>query len=898
MKQKRPSIRAKKPKPILDRPLKPNWKDFAKGLGKAIPAYFAGKPESVASGVVDAGVAIGLHSGVEGAAFTLLLGAIVRAIDAVLEDSATLYPDLVRETHPLLDQAMQDQLSATDFDLDGALFDRPEDCPLVPAVQPLFEQWLLMRGLRRVEAKKLAARLPDAFPRALHDEWISAATNYETLRGKIFSPFSSSVERQIAWRAYARRLDDDTRKPVFGEPFSLRQLYVPLRAYRAEYPTGAISDRPRAFMSRKAGEVEKHVVDLRNAIERWLGEEPDTGSTLRALSGGPGSGKSTFARLLAADLALSGQRVLLVPLLEVNPVANLTDELARWALSVLKTDPFASGTGEGNLLLILDGLDELAARGEPGRNAASMFQDALETLLRQPAPGRLRVRVLLCGRTPVMESLETRLRQQGEVLHLLEYFVPEDDHRAGWQDPEHRMPVDQRDQWWMQFGKLRGKPWTGMPKELQRPDLVELTAQPLLNYLVALSYEREPQKFADKHLNRNAVYLDLMARVHERTYEKSGRVRAAINLEFPDFLRVLEEVALATWHGDGRSTCASKIRTYCSKANIIHLLEKLTGGSQGGALNLLAAFFFKHRDHAVGDDPPFVFTHKAFAEYLTARRFVREVEELVALRRMHDKHERGGVDEPTAFQSWVEFCGPSSVTDELLLLIRNEIAFREQGSSKNWRDHVLVWQETLCQLFRWSLTTGWNAAAPDSATLRESSAHFANASEGLLVAVNASSCFTKTRAPVGVTEKGSWRRWMQFVLALSGRVQRPTFLSCLSWLDLAKQDLDDMFYLDANFAHSNLDGVNFSGSSAVATNFQGASLVKADFNWTALWDCTFTDADLSKADFHYAFCSSFTVPASLRKTVINDAHQLPENWHTLWRKQNPEEAAKQGKKDK
>jgi hypothetical protein len=54
-----------------------------------------------------------------------------------------------------------------------------------------------------------------------------------------------------------------------------------------------------------------------------------------------------------------------------------------------------------------------------------------------------------------------------------------------------------------------------MPKELQSPELMEITAQPLLNYLVALSRERKTLDFAQNAL-RNRIYLDLLDGLYER----------------------------------------------------------------------------------------------------------------------------------------------------------------------------------------------------------------------------------------------------------------------------------------------------------------------------------------------------------------------------------------------
>ena len=63
------------------------------------------------------------------------------------------------------------------------------------------------------------------------------------------------------------------------------------------------------------------------------------------------------------------------------------------------------------------------------------------------------------------------------------------------------------------------KDFEGLPEELNRDDLTEITAQPLLNYLVALSFTRDKLDFS-KDINLNSIYADLVTAVYERGYEK------------------------------------------------------------------------------------------------------------------------------------------------------------------------------------------------------------------------------------------------------------------------------------------------------------------------------------------------------------------------------------------
>ncbi len=86
-------------------------------------------------------------------------------------------------------------------------------------------------------------------------------------------------------------------------------------------------------------------------------------------------------------------------------------------------------------------------------------------------------------------------------------------------DVQKLLERDQRKDWWVGYGQASGEGYTGLPKELARDDLHDVTAQPLLNYLVALSYRRKRIDFG-KLANLNELYADLLTTVYERAYEK------------------------------------------------------------------------------------------------------------------------------------------------------------------------------------------------------------------------------------------------------------------------------------------------------------------------------------------------------------------------------------------
>ena len=70
-------------------------------------------------------------------------------------------------------------------------------------------------------------------------------------------------------------------------------------------------------------------------------------------------------------------------------------------------------------------------------------------------------------------------------------------------------------------------------------------------------------------------------------------------MRYEDFLRVLEEIGLAAWHGDGRSTTVREIEEHCQASGVGILLKDFQEGAKAGVTRLLAAFLLPTNTVAV-----------------------------------------------------------------------------------------------------------------------------------------------------------------------------------------------------------------------------------------------------------------------------------------------------------
>lgn len=488
-----------------------------------------------------------------------------------------------------------------EFSLDPHFFDRPADLPLLEDIKWLLKQWLETHGLTSASAQALVARFPTYFVYALNQEWRRNAKAYGPLREALATPFAKASEREWAWTTYTALLQRRVSESIFEEPFSLQQIYVPLHAYYLE-------DKPQSGMDAEDTLVrhshrQRVVVSLDQELEQWL-NRADSRDTIRVLSGGPGSGKSSFARILADRTAQEGKiRVLYVPLHLIDSTKDLVDEIGRFVRDegVLIHNPLDPESPEPNLLIIFDGLDELASQGKAAAETAGAFIREVERTVERRNLQSLRLRVLISGRELIVQENESEFRRSRQILNLLPYYVGEAERRE-YHDPDVLLQTDLRQRWWKNYGALTGRQYESLPADLARDALAEITAQPLLNYLVALSFNRGKLDFS-QNVNLNEIYADLVAAVHERGYEKKRPYAQIRHISLDNFTRVLEEIGLAAWHGDGRTTTVGEIEEHCRTSGVVGLLDAFQQGAKAGVTRLLTAFFFRQYGQRPTGDP-------------------------------------------------------------------------------------------------------------------------------------------------------------------------------------------------------------------------------------------------------------------------------------------------------
>lgn len=606
-------IVVRKPRSIWTREVRFDFKDVVGTLLKGSMSAAFGNPVGAASSVVDLVQKLGLTTNVAALAWFLVVAATGRAVRNIAGDSVD---DGEVE---LLVGDLELLLGEREWILDGAFIDDPGALPVVDDVAAAACRWLEARAGRSVTTEAFR----DAFASAAAVEWRDRYRLYEPIVHALRHPLDYVSESEAAWRRYHEHLESQLDEPVFEETFTLRDIYVPLRATTSTDLTFAEA-----------------------ALHEWI-DEPLRHDALRVISGGPGSGKSSLTKVFAADHSRKRKRrVLFVPLHLFDLHAGLEVALtAHFSTHHGMTAPLFKSRPR-SYLVIFDGLDELVMQGKSGPDIARGFVADLARMLERWNGDAVRIAAIVTGREILLQAIDTHV-QPHQILSLMPFRLEYTEKMrisSRLRDPLQLAELDQRHLWWQRFGELKQKPYRELPAALQRDELEEISSQPLLNYLLALAFERGRIDF-EHAANVNAIYADLLDAVYERGWSR-GAHESVRGITRDDFGRVLEEIAVAAWKSNGRVTTALAAAARCQEQGLAHVFEGFAEGMKQGVGRLLTAFYFRYGDRRLSGERTFEFTHKSFSEYLLARRIVREAARIAALKAFT----------PDVLERWTDVC--------------------------------------------------------------------------------------------------------------------------------------------------------------------------------------------------------------------------------------------------
>ncbi|MEO0777514.1 MAG: pentapeptide repeat-containing protein [Bacteroidota bacterium] len=884
------ALEVKKPLRWYNRKVKTDFVKLFQALAKAAIMGLAPNPFSAmkeAIGVVDA---FELEQDVNGLAYLLILEAMVNASNELIEEHKEQLKQLTgREKLYEEDEfvVFLDQLNAIlegkELSIKKDFFLYPKQIAILDPYCDHFKQILIYLGATEVEAVKITRKLPGSFVNALHQAWSANSSAYDPIVDKLESRFTEAVKREQEWDQYFAFLEKQVEEPVFEESFSLQQIYIPLRAYYTE--------------KRQAKVLPKVAIELEPYLDQWLAQA-DTQSALKVLSGGPGSGKSTFAKIWAAKLAAERHRLLLITLDllddgERDLIGKIGNFIGSSADIKLSYNPLRELHQENELLLIFDGLDKLERSNQEAAN--NLITQVKKQLDRCNREGQVKLKVLIIGREIVVQGNASKFRGERQILQLLPYFkarkdveeqfipqvIEQEDEVKPFEEKYPLFALDQRDEWWKRYGTLTGLNYQGLPPALKDSNLNEITAQPLLNYLVALSLRRGKIQFS-KQVHLNVIYQDLIEGVYERACEGMTDTAIESQLEKEEFFRVLEGIALSIWCGDGKTTL-EKIGALIDDSELAQLFTRFQEGRQPAITRLLVSFYFREHSPQEGKRT-FEFTHQTFGEYLTARYVVKFLKSIAEQRIAKEKNWGSGWDTKKALQKWLAVTGPSPVGKVLFRFLRAEMMSQPKSMVK---DLQLQITSLLNNVIKGGMPFGKCRKSN-----KEENRLSRNAEEALLVTLNLCTKITGQRVKIDFPSPNDFGAWVSRLQPQRKEWENTIAYQCFSNFILVNAimlgiDLHDAKLEKAYFFRGDLQGANLSKADLRGailkeiglqrTNLryaelEGADLGGLDLQYADLEGANLENANLSRADLRGANLKGAELPpANLQKAKLQKA---------------------------
>ena len=906
------SIEVVKPKQFFRKNVKFNLKSMFSGLTKAVTHIGTGNIAELPIDAAEVLAGLGLDASNSDRGFLLIKRALFAAGYDLAKESLSHFQLLSSEATPKLSEDILTKISKVKISLNSEFLSNPNDLPILEEIIPIYEQWLVDMGTAPYSASLISRRFRSYFVYALSSEWRNNHGSYKELIEALKTPFNAAEERERDWDNYFSMIERRIDENVFDEPFGLAQIYVPLNAYYFEKSQSS-AEKNSTFSQEK----KRRVVSLEDELTEWISRRQKE-DAVRVVSGGPGSGKSSFMKMLCAKICRQRlAKPLYIPLHLIDPTRDVADEISKFVREegFLRFNPLDTDFPIKDLIIVFDGLDELASQGKIAAQVAKDFVQAVERMVERRNLGSNSLLVLISGRELVVQENSTEFRRHKQILNVLPYFVPQEE-RNVYIDPEKLLNDDLRSIWWRKYGILTNQAFDNIPIDLQKHEIDEITAQPLLNFLVALSYSRGKLNFSES-LNLNNVYADLVTAVYERGYEKNRIHRSISHIQQKDFLRVLEEIGLAAWHGsDGRSTSVNEILTHCKESGLESLITTFQEGAKAGVTKLLAAFFFRQNGQQITGDATFVFTHKSFGEYLTAIRIVRGIERIVIQLQRKIENPDDGYDITEGLVHWTKLVGRAQMTTYIRKFLLREIRQKDQQSLKQWKDRL---SDLLSQAVEKQMPMEKIGVLSFSESCRQNN----NASESLVIAVNACAVVLKDKITLKFKTRSSFGSFIRKLAPQRTGPKSPILYDALSYFDFSEQsfDLADLYGANlsytkwtkssmhyANLATANLRGAIFdqalmievdlnharlsesslietkiTGAKLLSASFKGAILVRSDISYSDVENADFTDADITGmmaqgVDFsrcHIKLSDLAKLDTASRDSVLGDDRRPP-----------------------
>ena len=746
-----------------------------------------------------------------------------------------------------LDKQLNELLNKDTYVIQKNFFKNPQKFLFLNDSKEIIIDFLKLFELENFEINNIMNRFNSYFILSLVDEYRTNINFYKSFENALNTPFNEAEENVLEWFRYGEWIKKQTEESVFGESFGLKQVYIPLKAY---------------YIKEKDHEKHNIIIELEEELLEWVntGNKDDA---IRIIRGGPGYGKSSFFKMFASKLIENNNNVLFIPLHNINIENDMVDAVKKFLQNseLLQVNPFESD----KLIIIFDGLDELTMQGKTISESANSFVREIQRQATTFNTIKLKLQILLSGRDIVIQQNESEFRKEKQIIRLLPYYLNEREQQIlePFTDNKSLLEKDQRCDWWKKYGKLKDNFYKGLPSELKNKELDDITSQPLLNYLIALSYERGEVNFKNE-TNLNIIYEDLLIGVYKRAYDDNTH-RSLSTIKIEDFQRILEEIGLSTWHGDGRKTTVSEIEAHFKDGGLQKLLQEFIGDAEKGVVSLLASFYFKKSGETSSGDETFEFTHKSFGEFLTSKRIVASIEKINLNFEKYNqsRYSEEGWDIKESLTKWLKVFSTKEIDIDLHKFINNEI---ELLSKQN--NNLEKLQNTISIFINYILENGLPVEKldPRPTTFYKENKLSINAEKALLIMHGTIAKYTNIVSKINAKDIKLFGEWISRITGQRTNANE-FILRFLNNLDLS----GCLLYL-RDFRESNLSNSIFKNTKFTQVNLYMANLKDADLDHAFLYSANLESANLQDANLKGADLEGANLEgASLKDTNLEGA---------------------------
>jgi len=818
-----------------------SWKEFAGDLSAAVTDLFSKGPADAASGGVSSLVKLALSFKLEPnagqRAWALVALSFAWSLDQIKAlgdvDSARLRSAMLAA----IDEAKA-SVGVDGIIVPTSFLERPTTIPIYSFLKKavLDEYVPSDSGNLRNE---ISFKIDAAYNRAIYELWSRKPEFYTPIAEALASPTGAAAELALSWINYRHKLIYDFEvKPIFGQEdtgVSLAQLYVPLRTIWPKNENVIANPEDEEYVSLYNSDIGM----LDSLLDDWLDtdNQPDW---LRLIGGGPGSGKSTTMKALARRAADSSiWRPLFIPLQHIDISGDLRESINSYFLettdSAFVQKPLSRSAVEDGppILLLFDGLDEIAAPGEAAKDVVATFANRLSNLVSAlDGGGKRLIKVVVTGRMPAFQAARKYLTPpiNGSLEAL--GFVPQTE-MSGSKEP--LWLIDQREQWWRQYAISTGQS-VEVPEAFSNVRLVGITHEPLLCYLLALAgYATDHWELAAE--NRNRIYSALVDSIYDRGWGEGTRKRqgAGKNLSKPDFNKLMETIALAAWLGGDTRVASEESFEQCIAVTGAESAWKVFSDDNGeDVTNLAMNFYLKSSEKS---QRGFEFTHKSFGEYLAARALLNIASEVAS-----DSLRRPGY----ALQDWFGATKSGIFNQEILAFMRdNQRLIIKEDDNGRGKKKVIKVKNSFQALAETVMIEGFPTKS-DSNNWRAQEVEQANAECGLWVIISAcaralSVCGHKDEALSHI--KWNDNNQLETLLKRLGDKSNTLIINnCMNNIDASRQSISGIRPNSVNFNESDLSDALFASVTIVRGSFRNCDLSNLRF-----YDCRITNIDFYKS---------------------------------------------------